>query len=550
MSSVTIKSALSNRVIILVFVTILCLVPFVGKAFHIDDPLFIWAGKQIQTNPFDFYGFTVNWYGWEMPMSQVTKNPPVACYYISLVGSLFGWDELGLHIAFMIPAVATVLGTYYLARQLCSQPALATLAAVLTPVFIVSGSNIMCDTMMLAFWVWAVFFWIRGIKTNNLLSLLFAAVLIAICALTKYFGMSLLALLGVYSLMEKRRVGVWVLFLLVPVVILAGYQWATYSIYGRGLLSDAVSYATRRNLMGEARFFVKTVTGLAFTGGCIITVLFFIPLVWRGRFAAVGILLTGLFIFALSFVEKIAEFPIHDINGIKWSYLIQLGLMTMGGLSLLVLAGADFWKSRDGGSLLLVLWVFGTFIFASFINWSVNARSILPMVPAAGILLVRRIDQRNKTGRRSGNWWLAWPLVPAAVIALSVGWADYAWAGTARSVVETVDKKFENRAGSVWFQGHWGFQYYMEAAGCKAIDFKQSRFASADIVIIPSNNTNIRLLSNEAAGLSEIIQVSSCRWLAIMNSSVGAAFYSDKWGLLPFVIGPAEVEKYYVFIVR
>ena len=31
--------------IIVAVVTILCLVPFVNKAFHIDDPLFLWAAK-------------------------------------------------------------------------------------------------------------------------------------------------------------------------------------------------------------------------------------------------------------------------------------------------------------------------------------------------------------------------------------------------------------------------------------------------------------------------------------------------------------------------
>ena len=97
-----------NAAIIPAIVTIVCLIPFVNKAFHIDDPLFIWSAKQIQTSPADFYGFSVNWYGWNMPMAEVTKNPPVACYYIALVASLFGWSEVAMHTAFLIPAVAMV----------------------------------------------------------------------------------------------------------------------------------------------------------------------------------------------------------------------------------------------------------------------------------------------------------------------------------------------------------------------------------------------------------------------------------------------------------
>ena len=35
-----------------------------------------------------------------------------------------------------------------------------------------------------------------------------------------------------------------------------------------------------------------------------------------------------------------------------------------------------------------------------------------------------------------------------------------------------------------------------------------------------------------------------------MNLQLGAGFYSDKWGPLPFIIGPVGPEKYRDFIVK
>ena len=55
--------------------TIACLAPFAGKAFHIDDTLFLYAARQIQVDPSDPYGFTINWYETEDPMTEVTKDP-------------------------------------------------------------------------------------------------------------------------------------------------------------------------------------------------------------------------------------------------------------------------------------------------------------------------------------------------------------------------------------------------------------------------------------------------------------------------------------------
>ena len=540
-----------NAAIIPAVVTIVCLIPFVNKAFHIDDTLFIWAAKQIQVSPADFYGFSINWYGWEMSMAEVTKNPPVACYYIAIVASLFGWNEVAMHTAFLVPAVAAALGTYYLARKFCSRPVLAALAAVLTPGFLVSGTNIMCDTMMLAFWVWAVFLWVRGIEANKNLNLFFAAVLIAICALTKYFGIALFALLFVYSIVQKREFGTWVLFLLVPAVILAGYQWVTYNLYGRGLLLDAAAYITMRGWPQGANLFSEGLISLFFTGGCIVTVLFYSSLLWSRRILISGVVLMVLFMLVLIIMEKIGKISIRSTGGINWNFLIQAGLMAVTGVSILGLMSADFRKYRNAESLLLLLWVLGTFIFAGFINWTINARSVLPMTPAVGILLMRRVDRYNsKATQHIRVWQAAWPLVPAAFVALLVCWADYTWANTARSAVAEICKTFENSHRTVWFQGHWGFQYYMEAAGGKAFDFKHPGVRRADIIIVPSNNSGTRPLPEGTVYSGEVFQFMPYRKLTTMNLRLGAGFYADMWGPLPFIIGPVGPEKYLTFIVK
>ena len=542
------KHISNNTAIIPVIVAILCLLPFVNKAFHIDDPLFIWAGKHIISNPADFYGFQVSWGITGKRMADVTKNPPLACYYITIVALMFGFSEIVLHIAFLVPAVAAVLGTYYLARMFCSRPVPATLAMVLTPVFLVSCTNVMCDIMMLAMWVWAVFFWVRGIQTDKQLSLFFAAVLISMCALTKYFGMSLLGLLFFYSLMQKRKLGVWVLFLLIPMAVLAGYQWVTYLLYGRGLLSDAAAFATVQRWAGSASF-MKGLIGLTFTGGCIITVLFYSPLLWSGRVLVMGIVLMVMLVFVLTFQEKIGTICTRDVGDIRWGFLTQIALMSVTGISLSVLAGEDFYRCRDSKSLLLLLWVLGTFVFASFVNWVINARSILPMAPAVGILLMRRIDHRSRGDQqRTGFWRVAWPLIPAALIALLVCRADYTLAGTAREAAGIIREKFEGQNKKIWFGGHWGFQYYMEAAGGVAMDFKRSEPALGDIIIFPLNNTGIEPLSSIKIRPSETFRIGRRRWLATMNPWLGAGFYADVWGPLPFIIGSVEPEKYYCYI--
>ncbi len=187
-----------------VIVPLVCLAPFVSKPFHMDDPTYLWPAEQIHRHPLDFYGFSANWYGVEAPMSHMNKNPPLVSYYIALAAVLLGCSAKALHIVFLIPALAVSLGTYFLARSFCTRPHLAALAAVLTPAFLVSGTNVMCDTLMLAFYVWAAALWVHGLERDDSRLLVLAVVCISLAALTKYFGISLVPLLLAYSWAKNR----------------------------------------------------------------------------------------------------------------------------------------------------------------------------------------------------------------------------------------------------------------------------------------------------------------------------------------------------------
>ena len=118
-----------SPLLVLTVLTLACLLPFIGKAFHIDDTLFLWCARHIQSHPFDFYGFRVNWGGQQTPMDVVMQNPPLAAYYMSPAGVVFGWSEAALHAWFLLPAVALVAGTWRLARNFCRHPLAAALVA-------------------------------------------------------------------------------------------------------------------------------------------------------------------------------------------------------------------------------------------------------------------------------------------------------------------------------------------------------------------------------------------------------------------------------------
>ncbi len=527
--------------LILVSVTVICLAPFAAKPFNIDEPLFIWVAKQIHVHPLDFYGFRTNWYGTDMDASRIIKNPPLAAYCLSLAAALFGWKEIPLHLAFLIPAVAAALGTYFLAREFSHHPLAATLIGILNPVFLLSGTTVMCDTMMLALYVWSAFFWVRGIRNDSWRDLGIASLLIALCSLTKYFGISLIPLLLIFALAAGKEKKHRALVLLIPVVILGLYQWGTNVQYGRGLLSDAAGYATQQKGMNIAAILPNLVTGLSFTGGCLISTLFFVPFLWKKRAIGVSILLT---LFA-TIPLKLLNFS-HIAENASWSYYLQLSLFVAAGLNILVLVCLDLHHHKSPDSLFLALWFVGTLVFAAVVNWSVNGRSILPMAPISGILVMRCLEHQRGKEWQPGMIRLLVPLTCAGLVSLAVTWADFRLAETTREAATAIARAYGNSARPVWFQGHWGFQYYMEKNNGIAYDRKYSIIQPGDLMVIPENNTNAFPEVIEKGAPLQRLRFPPTSLLTTMNYSAGAGYYSSVFGPLPFVMGEGLDEIYHV----
>jgi dolichyl-phosphate-mannose-protein mannosyltransferase len=534
----------------LTFATFAALEPFLAKPFNIDDPLFIWVAHQIQAHPLDPYGFNVNWFGTVTPMYLATENPPVACYYMALAAAILGWSEVALHFAFLLPAVAVVLGTHRLAQKFCGQPMLASLAALFTPVFLLSGTTVMCDVMMLAFWIWAVVFWIEGMGKNDFRKLSAASLLIALAALTKYYGVCLIPLLAAYSLVETRRLGHWAACFLIPLAALCAYQWTTHSLYGVAMLSDAMKYAGYARGVGGVSGMSAALTALTFTGGCVAVAVFFMPLLWRARtlaaFAATAILIAAALFFEGAKLEQFISPQATSATFVE----VQIIFWAIGGIGVLALAVENLWNKRDAQSWLLALWVFGTFLFASVFNWTVNGRSILPMVPAVAILIVSRLERNAAAGWKPSKFAMLISLAASAALALLVTRADYLFAAATRETAVQAYARFGQEQKIFWFEGHWGFQYYMESSGFAALDVKNSPIKPGDILAWPENNTGTAPPNPDAIARQESFDISGPRFLTTMNVAVAAGFYASVRGPLPFAFGKVPPESVQLFFLK
>jgi 4-amino-4-deoxy-L-arabinose transferase-like glycosyltransferase len=536
--------------LVLSLASVMCLAPFAGKAFHIDDPLFVWTAQHIRERPGDFYGFWVNWYFESKPMSEVTKNPPLACYYLCLVGTVFGWGEIPLHLALVLPAIGMLWGTYRLAESLGSRPLLGAFVTLLTPAFLISGTTVMCDTILGVFWVWALVFWERAERQARPGLMLLSGILIGLAALTKYFGISLVPLLLVYSLASKQKLGRSLIGLAIPIVMIGTYQWITQDLYGQRLLQEAASYATTAQKHSATRISLvaKSLIGLAFTGGSCASGIFFVPLLWPKRWLLPTLATVLGMVWILYYLGALGPFLLIVEGKPRWDLIIQEAIFCAGGICILTLAILDLYTRRDAAAVLLSLWVAGTFVFTAFVNWTINGRSILPMVPAVGILIMRRLDYVRGPAGMAIDWRLTYPLVPAVLLGLFVAVADYQGANAARAAA-TLAHSTVGRTGKLWFQGHWGFQYYMEALGAQCLDTSDMQCAIGDWIVQPDDNYGRFAMPPNTTRERAVFQIPTSQWATTMHRMLGAGFYSNRKGPLPFTFGAVPDSEYLVLEV-
>ncbi len=541
---------------------VLLLLPFLNKAYHIDDYVYLKVAQQIAAHPADFYGFEINWGQRYRSVADINKNPPGVSYFIAAVGSWTGWREWPLHLWFLLPTFLAGVGTYRLAGHFTQRPLTAALAAGLTPAFLVSSSNLMCEPLLLAFYVWGVERWVTGLRTGRRSAFITAGLLIGAGTLTKYLVLTAVPLLAAYTIAYERRVGRRLNFLWIPLAVVTAYDVYYYATYGMSAWLWTGSFALRNSGLGKGSEVVAhALVNLSFLGGAFLTP-FLLIAVFRPRATMVAAaVLTLVAIYVLGRGGLDANYGLYGAGGIRWGYLAHLALFVAAGATLLGYTVVRWYRIRDAGALLVLLWIGGMFVFSGYVNWSINVRALLPAAPALGILAAQCTSSSSVRER----FLLLACLVVGATISLAVLHGDYFNAESGRQAGVRADAILHEGAAvqpaGKLFQGHLGFQWYLEAAGFEHIviadtpasghlfaSLSEYGFRNGDVCVVKEDAAIINLNTPDCRIL-EAVESSDARWSVTMNPRARAGFYTAYMGELPYYFGNSEPEKVVVYQV-
>jgi hypothetical protein len=341
---------------------------------------------------------------------------------------------------------------------------------------------------------------------------------------------------------------VQILSLILPLAALVGYEQYTAARYGAGLLHGAVNYAARSHGRVAIPPLIRPLNTLSFVGGGALAVALLALASLRPRWLQAVLILS---VAPLTLLASAAFQPPPDWMTTPWLFYVQYGLLTDAGLIIAVaclLALLRACRRPRAASnpmlwsddLFLCLWIGGVFVFAASFNWSINARTILPLLPAIAILVTRWSD-----ALRSQRAFLVALLCISGVVTLATTIADFRLAQACRDAAEQARAIPTPPGRPLFFAGHWGFQYYMQLHGARELDDEATDCRPGDVIVFPVNSYGIAPGGEHLKNLT-IYQTGESRWLTTEQSRMGAAFYASYGQGLPFIVGPVPPE---VFVV-
>lgn len=127
-------------------------VPFLDKAFHVDDPAFLDCARLLDWNPLrgDPAGIPYPYMGESQRfLIQNGTNPLLVPYILKAAAALVGETERPLHAVFFVFPLIAVWGLAQLQRSLFpasrAPPAVVATLLIASPAFLVSSHGLMTD---------------------------------------------------------------------------------------------------------------------------------------------------------------------------------------------------------------------------------------------------------------------------------------------------------------------------------------------------------------------------------------------------------------------
>jgi len=519
--------------------SIILTVPFIDQPFNQDDRDFVEFARASASSPTKL---ELQDYTYDGRYFQYFRDPhgPLLTTYLGASLRMGATESEALfHGLYLIFPLIGGISMYFLARRFTGRPLAAALLLLFTPGCLVLSHTLMDNLPGLALGLAAMSLYVFGVDQDDRRLLIGSGIAIVLAALTAYQTLSLVPAMLLYGLLYRpRRLNTYLPFFL---LLAGGFMWllATYGIYAR---RPALSYKLR----GQAYqwpgygddYGIQLRPVLVTLGGVTVFPLSVLVAFMRRR----ADLLAGIVILALVTIWVLLSGIAEDSGAPRLILVVLLawtGAVTVYHLFAYAVAAArQRWGGEAKDALFLLMWfLFALLFYLAVLIPYVSARHLLLLFPPIILLFVKeagRLWPRNGILREV---FIVATLALTLAAGLAAALADYRSASVYPEAAVELEEQLKLSAedgSTLYHRGEFGFRYYLEAQGFKALN-DQSELQTGDIVIFSTMTSPARPWPD--GNYTELFRLEPEDGfpVRIWNWLAGAGFYTNHMGSLPIV---------------
>jgi len=513
-----------------IVVAVLVLTPFLRNAYTIDDTLFLDQASHLLVDPLHPTAFDGIWSFEPERMSHIMASGPGMAYLL-VPCVVLGGAEWVAHTAQLALFVLAILATAALAVRMGIGETAARAAALLlatTPAALGMAATAMPDVPAMALGVFGVERALAFTQERRVHQAIAAALSLSAAAL---FRSHLVLLVGIAALggvghvfdraaWSRWRWSSWIPLAACPVLV------ATALVATRDLQASSTVLASA----AQRSFVLDTIPSnlIAYFAHWTFALPLALPLVLLEPRR----IFTGPTVYLGMVAAWLTLGASMDSRSLLVAAAVGLGVAAVWDVM------RDAIRNRDGVGLMLGLWLLTPLVIVPYLH--LPSKYLLAAAPAAAMSAAMRLARAS---RLTGLAVLGVTLILGLTLGVSILRAEALFAELGRKAAAELVGAHRAAGANVWFDAHWGFQWYAEKAGGKAISTAPPFPVPGDLMV-----------TSAMTGLGFIDAIPQRRLIAtvtdlrpggrVMSRSAGAGFFTNGFGYLPWAWAHEPADRY------
>ncbi len=588
---------------LLALLVLMTMLPFLSRAYFVDDFYFVTIARGIIDHPLRPYDFRSDdavkgAIGWEKGQRPRMVNPVLFHYYLAGIMKLFGDASWTLRASTILFSLTSVASMYFLGKRFVREPLFPASLMAVTPDFWLTSYSLLIDSALIAFMLGSLWAFFASFDRRKTALVLVSGLLMGLTMLVKYVGALVLVLAFFWQMIDPKRRSWTAGYLAYPAAALVMLLWGLWN----------------RATYGQMHFFAALPRGFHSSSPVGVVSLSFLLLSLatlsigrdrRPKWIAGGFLLLSALILALglgrssSLTTWMATFYVDKLlvlasflggtfifTWVSW-WLMGIQNRTVG-LGLLAFAVLLFYACHSfiGGfsisqSAEMAFFCMSTIAFLMLASRTLNVKTIEQRFILGWILLaiLELILVMPWTAGRyllvllpPCCWAFASMLDPLAtrrlavfvwagsfVLSAALAFADFSQANTIKKVAHELAGKvgefdrLSDRPAHHWYylsDTFDGSQPYLGPLGWENI-FPYESLKPGDLLMRPLFRRSSWWKMDHPERFKRLMafQFDSALPLRVMDIPASAGFYASCWGALPYSFTRDPLERFELFQV-